>query len=63
MARKEIRARIFGRERWDVFELRKRLGIVAGDMPSPRTLETRGIDVVASGFFATVSRQSVSGFA
>jgi iron complex transport system ATP-binding protein len=48
-----MRSLIFGRERWDVFELRKRLGVVAGDLPSERTLDTAGGDAVISGFFAS----------
>jgi len=50
-----MRARIFGRERWDVFELRKRLGVVAGDIPSERTLHTIGRDAVLSGFFSSAT--------
>ena len=46
-------SRIFGRERWDVFALRKRLGVVAGGLPSERTLHTKGRDAVISGFFAS----------
>jgi iron complex transport system ATP-binding protein len=53
VARSETHARIFGRERWDVFELRKRLGVVTGDLPSQRTLHTQGVDAVVSGFFAS----------
>jgi iron complex transport system ATP-binding protein len=48
-----MHARIFGRERWEVFELRKRLGVVAADIPSERTLLTKGRDAVISGFFAS----------
>jgi iron complex transport system ATP-binding protein len=48
-----MRARIFGRERWDVFELRKRLGVVAAEFPSERTLHTRGRDAVITGFFSS----------
>ena len=48
-----VRSRIFGRERWDVFELRKRLGVVTGDIPSQRTLHTTGRDAVLSGFFSS----------
>src|SRR5690349_18846501 len=48
-----MRARIFGRERWDVFELRKRLGVVAAEFPSERTLHTRGRDAVVTGFFSS----------
>ena len=53
IAREGARARIFGRERWDVFELRKRLGVVAAELPSERTLHTLGRDAVISGFFAS----------
>jgi iron complex transport system ATP-binding protein len=48
-----VRARIFGRERWDVFELRKRLGVVAAEFPSERTLHTLGRDAVITGFFSS----------
>ena len=53
IARPGTHSRIFGRERWDVFALRKRLGVVAGDLPSERTLHTKGRDAVLSGFFAS----------
>lgn len=49
----DMRSLIFGRERWEVFELRKRLGVVAGDLPSERTLHTRGRDAVITGFFSS----------
>jgi iron complex transport system ATP-binding protein len=45
--------RIFGRERWEIFELRKRLGVVATDLPSERTLHTIGSDAVITGFFSS----------
>jgi len=51
-------ARIFGSERWDVFELRTRLGIVSADLQQ-RFVEghsagrVSGEDAVVSGFFAT----------
>jgi iron complex transport system ATP-binding protein len=50
--------RIFGSERWDVFELRTRLGIVSADLQQ-RFVEGHsagritGADAVLSGFFAT----------
>ena len=53
IAREGMHARIFGRERWEVFELRKRLGVVAAELPSERTLHTLGRDAVISGFFAS----------
>lgn len=48
-----MHARIFGRERWDVFELRKRLGVVAAEFPNERTLHTLGRDAVITGFFSS----------
>jgi iron complex transport system ATP-binding protein len=53
LARPRTRVRIFGRERWEVIELRKRLGVVEGDLPRERTLHTKGRDAVLSGFFAS----------
>jgi iron complex transport system ATP-binding protein len=50
--------RIFGQERWDVFELRTKLGIVSADLQQ-RFVEGHsagrisGEDAVISGFFAT----------
>lgn len=53
LARPETRVHIFGRERWELSELRKRLGIVEGDLPRERTLQTHGRDAILSGFFAS----------
>lgn len=59
----EPTVQIFGRERWDVFELRRLMGIVSSDLHHTftdgsvmRTL--RGFDVVVSGFFASVGVQA-----
>jgi iron complex transport system ATP-binding protein len=48
-----LRVRIFGRERWELFELRKHLGIVEADVPRRRTLDSIGRDAVISGFFSS----------
>lgn len=50
---------IYGQARWDVFELRKRLGIVSADMHQMflnglSHQEISGLDVVVSGYFASV---------
>jgi iron complex transport system ATP-binding protein len=47
------RLRIFGRERWDVSELRRHLGVVASELPGQRTPYTTGRDAVLSGFFSS----------
>lgn len=44
---------ILGRERWNVFELRKLLGIVSNDLMALCTTEATGLDVVLSGFFSS----------
>ncbi len=50
--------RVFGRDRWDVFELRAQLGIVSADLHD-RFVHgnsngvVTGLDAVVSGFFAT----------
>ena len=47
------RVRIFGRERWDLTELKKRLGVVSADLPGKPTLTTTGRDAVLTGFFSS----------
>jgi iron complex transport system ATP-binding protein len=49
--------RIFGRERWDLTELRRHFGIVTvgpmgADLPGERTAVTSGLDAVIAGFFS-----------
>jgi iron complex transport system ATP-binding protein len=48
--------RIFGRERWDLTQLRRHFGVVAasvaGELPGERTAVTTGLDAVISGFFS-----------
>jgi iron complex transport system ATP-binding protein len=50
--------RVFGQERWDVFQLRSRLGIVSADLHDRFVHGNSngvltGLDAVVSGFFAT----------
>jgi len=47
------RVRIFGRERWDLTELKRRLGVVSADLPGKPTLKTTGRDAVLTGFFSS----------
>src|SRR4051794_17981316 len=44
---------ILGKERWDIFELRSRLGIVSPDLLTSCTTDATGRDVVLSGFFSS----------
>jgi iron complex transport system ATP-binding protein len=53
MVRPGMEMTVYGRDRWDVQELRRHLGVVASELPGERTSVTRGIDAVVSGFFAS----------
>lgn len=46
--------RILGAERWDVFTLRRQLGLVSHELQAEAPRRARGLDVVLSGFFASV---------
>ena len=57
MVQPGMRVRIFGRERWDLTQLRKHFGIVASgltgtELPGERTAVTTGLDAVIAGFFS-----------
>lgn len=45
--------RILGRERWEAFALRRRLGLVSYELQMAYPRDVRGVDVVLSGFFAS----------
>jgi iron complex transport system ATP-binding protein len=52
-----MRVCIFGRERWDLTQLRKHFGVVAAglmgsELPGERTSVTTGLDAVIAGFFS-----------
>src|SRR4029077_11173116 len=53
LVREDSAMRILGRERWDIFELRTRLGIVSPDLLASCTTDSTGRDVVLSGFFSS----------
>jgi iron complex transport system ATP-binding protein len=46
--------RILGRDQWNVWELRKRIGIVSHDVHSRYTATTTALEVVVSGFYSSV---------
>src|SRR5271157_1037748 len=46
--------RILGRDRWHLFELRNRLGIVSNDWMQMCTRDYSGYEIVLSGFFGSV---------
>lgn len=45
--------RMFGRERWDTTELRRRMGVVSAELPGKPMLTTTGFDAVLTGFFSS----------
>lgn len=49
----ETSVSIFGRGRWDLTELKKRLGVVSPELPGKPTLHTTGRDAVITGFFSS----------
>ncbi|MDJ0910492.1 MAG: ATP-binding cassette domain-containing protein [Woeseiaceae bacterium] len=46
--------RILGRERWNVWDLRKHIGIVSHDLQARYSPDTTALDVVASGFHSSI---------
>jgi iron complex transport system ATP-binding protein len=56
IVKRGMRLRVFGRERWDLTELRRYFGVVAaglmGELPGERTAATMGLDAVIAGFFS-----------
>ena len=46
--------KIMGKETWHVFELRKLLGIVSGELQQTCCRQIRVLDVVLSGFFSSI---------
>ncbi len=46
--------RILGRDNWNVWELRRRIGIVSHDLHQRYTPTTTGLEVVVSGFHSSI---------
>lgn len=46
--------RILGRERWNVWELRKQIGIVSHDLHQRYTPTTTALEVVVSGYYSSI---------
>ena len=47
------RVRMLGRERWDLTELKRKMGVVSAELPGKQTLQTTGLDAVLTGFFSS----------
>ena len=46
--------RLFGRERWNVWELRTQLGIVSHDLQHEYAGDATGINIILSGYYSSV---------
>jgi iron complex transport system ATP-binding protein len=53
LVRPETSVRIMGRERWDLTQLKRRMGVVAAELPGRQTLSTIGFDAILTGFFSS----------
>jgi iron complex transport system ATP-binding protein len=53
LVKPETRVHILGRERWDLTELKRRMGVVSADLPGRQTLHTTGFDAILTGFFSS----------
>ncbi len=49
-----VRMRLLGRDRWNVFDVRRQLGVVSHELQATHHGWLKGRDVVCSGFFASV---------
>lgn len=54
LVRDDSSLKIFGRDDWNVFEMRALLGIVSSDLMATCTRAVTGRDIVLSGFFSSI---------
>jgi iron complex transport system ATP-binding protein len=50
----ESYVRLYGQERWDVWELRSRFGIVSHDLQQQYVGNARGFNIILSGFYSSI---------
>ncbi|APW64720.1 ABC transporter ATP-binding protein [Poseidonibacter parvus] len=56
----EFKKKIFGIEKWDIFDLKKKLGIVTNELQNEFVYQARfasGYEIVRSGFFASIGKK------
>lgn len=53
LVRPETSVRIFGRQRWDVTQLRRMLGVVTSEPPVRDAMSVPGLEAVLTGFFSS----------
>ncbi|HZH48809.1 MAG TPA: ATP-binding cassette domain-containing protein, partial [Nitrospira sp.] len=54
MPKDETSIRLFGEERWNVWDVRKRLGMVSHDLQHHYMEQVTGLKVVLSGYYASI---------
>jgi iron complex transport system ATP-binding protein len=54
LARVETHIRLFGEEGWNVWDVRKRLGLVSHDLQHQYMEQVTGLKVVLSGYYASI---------
>ncbi|NTV47881.1 MAG: ATP-binding cassette domain-containing protein [Chlorobiales bacterium] len=54
VAREESSVRVFGRERWNVWELRSHFGIVSNDLQQEYIESAKGLNVILSGYYSSI---------
>ncbi len=59
VAREGSWVKILGRDDWNVWELRKHIGVVSQDLHSRYTPTTTAVEVVVSGFFSSIGVHGV----
>jgi iron complex transport system ATP-binding protein len=53
LVKPETKVEILGRERWDLTELKRRMGVVSAELPGKPMLSTNGFDAILTGFFSS----------
>ncbi len=53
LARPDMRVRLIGRERWDLTQLKRLMGVVSADVPGRQTRGCTGEEAVLTGFFSS----------
>ncbi len=53
LVKPETRVSIFGRERWDLTELRRKMGVVSAELPAKPMQTTTGFNAILTGFFSS----------
>jgi iron complex transport system ATP-binding protein len=53
LAKPDMHVRILGRERWDLTQLKRKMGVVQAELPGRQTLTTTGFDAILTGFFSS----------